>query len=76
MRYSLGEMVDIPYGTNVEVRYDGENSPPLKGIVVGKASTGLDQSHIVKCTDGTIPNVAYHYDTCMAPLPLITILDE
>ena len=73
MRYPLGTMINIPYGTKVRVEYQADLS--FDGEIVGKASTQLEQSHIIRCTDETIPNDYYPYNTAVAPLGCIEVLE-
>lgn len=53
---------------NQEVIVEIPNLYRFKGVIVGLATTGIEQTHIVKCTDGFIPNDTYAYDTATIPL--------
>ena len=53
---------------NKEVLVDIPNLYKFKGIIVGKATNGIEQNHIVRCVDGFIPNDTYAYDTVSMPL--------
>ena len=53
---------------NQEVIVDIPDTYQFSGLIVGKATTGIEQTHIVKCIDGFIPNETYHYDTVAIPL--------
>ena len=69
-KYKLGDEVSIDFGTTVTVEL---GILKFKGVIVGKSSTDINQSHIVKCIDGTIPNNEYKYDSVSVPLSLITL---
>ena len=58
---------------NQKVIVDIPNHYTFNGIIVGEASTGIEQTHIVKCTDGFIPNDTYKYDTTVVPLCYIKL---
>lgn len=53
---------------NQEVIVDIPDNYTFNGVIVGKATTGIEQTHIVKCTDGFIPNDTYNYDTTVIPM--------
>ena len=60
--------INLPKDTKVKVSFPGLD---LEGIIVGKATTDITQTYIIKCTNGAIPNDTYDYDVCVAPLSLI-----
>ena len=64
----LGPEYNLPRNSPVMVRL---STVTFEGIIVGKATTDLTQSHIVKCVDGTFPNEDYPYDTIVVPVALI-----
>lgn len=72
-QFKFGDKVDLPAETKVFVDYG--NTISFKGIIVGKSTTDITQCHIVKCTDGTLPNETYPYDTVTSPLQCLTVLD-
>ena len=78
MKYEWGEKANIPQGTTVKVEaLDKEGQGiSILGKIVGKSDTTIIQSHIVKCTDGTIPSEVYAYECFSAPLSTIEILDS
>jgi len=51
------------------------NTPTMNivGCIVGKATTDLTQTYIVKCLDDQLPNLIYPYDTMVAPRAIITV---
>jgi len=57
-------------GTKVNVEQSGMT---ICGTVVGKATMGITESYMVKCTDGQLPNDVYKYDTFMAQSIFITV---
>jgi len=67
----LGPEYNLPFGTKVRANF---TEMPFEGVIVGKASTDLTQSHIVRCTDETLPNEAYPYDTCVVTISLIDLI--
>lgn len=48
----------------------------ILGYIVGISSTNLGGTYIIKCIDNQLPNNTYKYDTFIAPLSLITVVDE
>lgn len=60
---------DLEMGKEVIVEIPGLYT--FNGIVVGKATTDITANHIIKCTDGFIPNETYAYDTTSVPLSYI-----
>lgn len=52
---------------NTKVKFNNDNSIIL-GLVVGKASSGLSETYIIKCIDNQLPNDTYKYDTFVAQL--------
>lgn len=62
----------LPAGTLVRA----DSGIPFDGVVVGKVTTGVDQTHLIRCTDGTIPNDTYKYDTACVPLCLLRVREE
>jgi len=69
----LGPEYNLPSLTPVNVNIPDAT---FEGIIVGKAGTDIVQSHIVKCIDGTFPNETYQYDTIVAPITLIDLIDN
>ncbi len=67
---------NLPYGTKVFVTIS-KDLDPIKGEIVGlgsaNAGTVFGPLHIIKCTDGYLPNEVYPYPTFVAPLRLIDL---
>jgi len=72
----LGSEHNLPYGTEVIVNLQVEGIMHFEGIIVGKSTTDLTQSHIVECTDGTIPSREYPYTTVSVPAMLIELKEK
>jgi len=74
----MNETENLPQGTVVRVYVDKEK-PPMDGEIVGLGSRRIDpvlgQLHIIRCTDGSLPNEIYPYDTFVAPLGIIEVVD-
>jgi hypothetical protein len=70
--FKIGDIESIPYGTEVKTDFGGK---VILGKIVGKASHGIEQLHIIKCTDGQIPNENYSYNTFVAYLSEITVFE-
>ena len=66
----LGPEYNLPRNTPVTVTISGIT---FQGKIVGKATTDLTQSHIVKCVDGTFPNDDYPHDTIVVPIALVEV---
>lgn len=63
-RHKLGDVVSLDFNSVVNVDIDGLC---FEGIIVGKSSNDINQCHIVKCTDNTLPTEEYKYDTISVP---------
>ena len=62
----------LPFNTKVYV-----TTPEyIEGIIVGVADTGVTQLHIILCTDSTLPNDTYPYNTFVMPRCLIKVFGE
>lgn len=62
----------LPFNTKVYV-----TTPEyVEGVIVGVADTGITQTHVILCTDGTFPNDTYQYNTFVIPRCLIKVLGE
>lgn len=75
-REKVGEEINLKEGTKVTVRSFSGNRPPIQGKVVGKATSGAAECHIIKCTDKQLPNKTYKYKYFMAPLFLIEVKEQ
>lgn len=61
---------EMKQGTVVTVSVSGSM---FSGKIVGKGFDDMHQACIVECTDGTIPNDVYRYNTYLVPLSSISI---
>jgi hypothetical protein len=48
---------------------------PMIGVVVGKAINTIEESYIIRCDDGQLPNNVYVYGTFISRRRYITVLD-
>lgn len=60
---------------DTQVRVSIHPGLEFKGKIVGVATTDITQTHIIECTDGTLPNEVYQYNTCVAPLSTISVIE-
>lgn len=48
----------------------------IHGVVVGKASMGISEPYIIKCTDNQLPNRVYQYDTFICQLKNVEVIGD
>lgn len=73
----MDKMKDLSYKTKVKVVINNEHV--VYGEVVGVATLSqpvIGALHIIKCTDGFIPNEDYPYDTYTVPLSMIEVVEQ
>ena len=66
-------MNEIKANTLVDVH---TNDLVIRGIIVGKSTTGITESYIIKCIDNQLPNDVYNYDTFTYQLNCIEIVED
>jgi aconitase B len=73
--------ISLPYGTRVVVntaKKDDGTFEHIEGVVVGVGSARTNSvfgvMHLIRCTDGFLPNKTYQYDTFTAPLEQIDVI--
>ena len=65
----MTEIQDLEYGKEVVVNLA---DMVIRGIVVGKATTGITQAYIIQCIDRQLPNETYKYNTFMVQYQFIS----
>lgn len=60
----------LPKNTRVTTSIGGLQ---ITGVVVRATGNRTDKLHIIKCTDGQLPNGWCRYDTFISPLKFITV---